>query len=132
VHASATRPTRQFLLFGLALGFGITIGYLGSRPHFDDTGIQAGLLVLSAGVLGALGPDRPWLWALAIGLWTPVANWLVANPPDPRSKPLPLPWGMTSSAPAQAIVGTAIMLLFPLVGGYAGMLFRRMLSATLD
>ena len=100
MKASAPRQVGQLLLFGLALCFGITIGYVGSRPHFDDTGIQAGLLVLSAGVLGLLGPDRPWLWAVGIGLWTPVANWIVSNPPDPRSKPLPLPWGMTNSAAA--------------------------------
>ena len=99
-----TRPLTSGLPLGLAVVFGVTIAYVGSQPHFDDTGIQAGLLVLSAGVLGLMGPERPWLWALGVGVWTPIAGWIVNNPPDPRSKPL--------------------------AGAYAGMLFRRVLSAT--
>jgi len=129
MNALHTRVLTPFL-FAVATGLGIVIAYIGSRPNFDDAGIQAGLLVLSAGVLGVISPDRPWLWAIGIGIWTPIAGWLVSNPPDPRSKPLPLPWGMTDSATAQALVGGMVILLFPLVGAYAGMLCRRMLSAT--
>ncbi len=133
---ATTTPPRSvstIVLLALAVCVGIAVAYMGSRPHFDDAGIQAGLLLISAGALGAIGPDRPWLWALAVGIWTPVAGWLVASPPDPRSKPLPLPGDMlTDSALAQALVGGAIILLFPLVGAYAGVLCRRMLAATPD
>ena len=47
------------------------IALIDASPGWDDTGITAGLLILGAGVLAAIAGDRPWLWALLVGLPTP-------------------------------------------------------------
>jgi hypothetical protein len=62
----------QKILLTLALGFGGLITYMDSRPGWDDTGITAAAVFLTCGALGFLGPKRPWLWALAVGLWIPL------------------------------------------------------------
>jgi hypothetical protein len=62
----------QRILFVVALGLGLAITYVDSRPNWDDTGITAGAILLSCAVLGALGPKQPWLWALAVGIWIPL------------------------------------------------------------
>jgi hypothetical protein len=59
------------ILLPVAVCLGLLIAYVDSRPNWDDTGITALALLLSCGVLGALGPERPWLWALAVGAWIP-------------------------------------------------------------
>src|SRR5579872_5778671 len=56
----------------LALVLGLSIGWMDSRPHWDDTGITAGSLLLSAGLVGFLASRRPWLLGLAVGLWVPL------------------------------------------------------------
>jgi hypothetical protein len=60
------------ILLAVALSLGAAIAYVDSRPRWDDTGITAAALVLCSGILGAVGPSRPWLWALAVGLWIPL------------------------------------------------------------
>jgi hypothetical protein len=57
---------RVLLIVALALGAAVT--YVDSRPTWDDTGVTAGALFVISGVLGFLGPKRPWLWALALGV----------------------------------------------------------------
>jgi len=56
----------------LALGFGLTIGFIDSRPEWDDTGVTAGLLVAAAAVAALVAGRRPWLIALLVGLPTPL------------------------------------------------------------
>jgi hypothetical protein len=34
--------------------------------------VTAAAVLVIPGVLGYLGPDRPWLWALAVGVWIPL------------------------------------------------------------
>jgi hypothetical protein len=62
----------QKILFVVALGLGLAIAYVDSRPNWDDTGVTAAAILLTCGMLGALGPKQPWLWALAVGLWIPL------------------------------------------------------------
>jgi len=62
----------QKLLFTAALALGGLIGYIDSRPTWDDTSITAAVLFITSGVFGFLGPKRPWLWALALGIWIPI------------------------------------------------------------
>ena len=62
----------QRFLFALSVLAGLFIAYVDSRPTWDDTGITAGALLLSSGLLTLLGYRRPWLIALAIGLWMPI------------------------------------------------------------
>lgn len=62
----------QKFLLALAVLMGLFIAYVDSRPTWDDTGITVGAIVLSSGLLTLLGYRRPWLIALAIGLWLPI------------------------------------------------------------
>jgi hypothetical protein len=89
-------------LLPLAVCLGFLIAYVDSRPNWDDTGITAGALLVSCAVLGALAPDRPWLWALAVGVWIPL-------------------FGIASSRN----FGSLLALVFALVGAYAGMGARK-------
>ena len=62
------------LLVGLALAVvaGLAIADVDSRPGWDDTGITAGSLVLSAGVATFMAGRAPLLIALATGMWVPL------------------------------------------------------------
>jgi hypothetical protein len=96
------------LLTVAAVVIGVAIAYMDSRPHWDDAGITAGLMVISAGLLGLIAPQRPWLWALAIGIWIP-AHAMVQHP-EPKA------------------LAMLVILAFPFAGAYAGMAMRRMLN----
>jgi hypothetical protein len=95
-------PAMFKVLLPVAICLGLLIAYGDSRPNWDDTGITALALVLSCGVLGVLGPERPWLWALAIGAWIPA-------------------YGIASSSN----FGSLLALVFAFVGAYAGMGARK-------
>jgi len=98
------------VLLGAAVLLGLAIAWVDSRPHWDDTGITAGMLFLTAGLLGLLGPRHPWLWALGIGLW--------------------LPLHLILHAPAAAsILGGFVILAIPMAGAYLGMAARRMIAS---
>ena len=67
-----TAGRRRPIAFGVALAIGLGVALIDSSPGWDSTGITAGLLFLGAGVAAAIGRDRPWLWALLVGLPTPI------------------------------------------------------------
>ena len=62
----------QNLLLGIAALAGLFSLYVDSRPTWDDTGILVGGLLLISGLLTLLGHRRPWLIALAVGIWIPI------------------------------------------------------------
>jgi len=98
----------QKILLALAVLMGLFIAYVDSRPTWDDTGITAGTMLLSSGLLTLLGYRRPWLIALAIGLWTPLyETYLSGNFRLPGVILLPL-----------------FILLITFVGAYAGWAVR--------
>jgi hypothetical protein len=102
------RDGMQKMLFALAVLMGILIAFVDSRPTWDDTGITAGTMLLSSGLLTLLGYRRPWLVALAIGLWTPLyETYLSGNFRLPGVILLPL-----------------FILLITFVGAYAGWAVR--------
>ena len=72
----ALRPTAISLRFvaGLAIALvaGVAIGYMDSRPGFDDTGVTAVSLVVAAGLASFVAGRAPWLIALATGIWIPL------------------------------------------------------------
>lgn len=64
---------RRWIALGVvALIVGIAIGWNDSRPAWDDTGVTAGLLVVAGAIFGVLDPPRWWIWALLIGVGTPI------------------------------------------------------------
>lgn len=58
----------------VALMVGLLIGWMDTRPNWDDTGITVGLIVIACVLLGLVRPHRAWLWALAVGGWVPALN----------------------------------------------------------
>ena len=107
----ATEKYRRLnrVLFVMAVVLGIAIAYVDSRPRWDDAGITAFSLLLSAGLFGLIGPRRPWLWALGIGIWIPL-------------------YGIARRPTLGSFVGGLVILAFPMVGAYCGMFFRRILA----
>jgi hypothetical protein len=87
----------QKVFVALGIAAGIFIAYVDTRPNWDDTGVTAGLLLLSAGLLTLLGYRKPWLMALAVGIWLPL--YYIYRLQD---------WAML------------IVLVLPLIGAYAG------------
>ena len=67
-----TLDRRRPIAFVVALAIGVVVALIDSSPGWDSTGITAGLLFLGAGAAAAIGRDRPWLWALLVGLPTPL------------------------------------------------------------
>lgn len=90
------------ILLPVAIGAGLLIAYVDSRPRWDDAGITALAIIASCGILGALSPGRPWLWALAVGAWLPL--YYIATTRN---------------------FGSLVALGFAFVGAYAGMGLRR-------
>jgi hypothetical protein len=112
-QAITQRRGYDAVLFLLALSFGLAIAWMDSRPHWDDTGITVGCLVLSAGLMGFAGPRRRWLSALAIGVWIPLHS-------------------IESQVVAHTVTlktfSYLVILLFPLAGAYAGRGLRRLVA----
>ncbi|HUR82043.1 MAG TPA: hypothetical protein VM733_14860 [Thermoanaerobaculia bacterium] len=69
--------TRTSLLIAIAAAAGSVIGYVDSRPGWDDTGITAGTLLLTACVLATLRPRAAALIGLAAGLPVVLFNVIV-------------------------------------------------------
>jgi len=98
----------QKILLVCALVSGLLIAYVDSRPTWDDTGITVFALLVTSGIIGLLVQRRPWLYALAIGLWIPL-------------------WGIIHAQN----VSMLLVLLFPFVGVYAGWALRLVVQKTL-
>jgi hypothetical protein len=58
-----------WVLFVVANISGLVIGFIDSRPHWDDTGITVGLIVFVSACLGFIMPRRAWIWAITVGFW---------------------------------------------------------------
>jgi hypothetical protein len=105
ILSSDREHAMQKLLFVVALIVGGLIAYVDAQPNWDDTGITAAAIFVSCAVLGACGPSRPWLWALAVGLWIPVRGGLILHN-----------------------YGTLIALVVAFAGAYIGAACRRAIS----
>jgi hypothetical protein len=68
------KPVCPAVLVALALMIGLLIALADSSPGWDSTGVTAGALVIAAGITAFLGRDRPWVWAMLVGLPTPVTE----------------------------------------------------------
>lgn len=67
-----SRPAARIVLAVVATGAGLAVALVDASPGWDSTGITAGALVLAAAITAFVGRDRPWLWAVLIGLPTPL------------------------------------------------------------
>jgi hypothetical protein len=63
---------KQKILLVAAVIFGLLVAYVDTRPNWDDTGITVFALLIGSAMIGLLLEKRPWLYALAIGLWLPL------------------------------------------------------------
>ena len=60
---------RFVLLVLVAAMLGALISMVDSSPGWDDTGVSAAMVLGASGLMGALHPQRGWVWALAAGSW---------------------------------------------------------------
>jgi hypothetical protein len=106
--ASERKNKMQSLLLVVAVLAGLFSAYIDSRPTWDDTGILAfGILIIS-GLITLLGARRPWLIALAVGIWIPL-YWIVATQD----------------------YGSLLALVFAFMGAYGGWLVHLGIRKTL-
>ena len=101
--ADRTRLLHRWVL-AAALVAGAAIAIVDAQPTWDDTGVTAGAMAIAAAGFGFLGPQRPWRWALAVGLWIPAHAFV--------------------RAPALGALALLLVVLFPLAGAYAGRAIR--------
>lgn len=66
-----SRTMRMKILVPAALVLGLLIALVDTSPGWDDTGVTAAVVFTCCGLLSAVHPARPWLWALIVGLWIP-------------------------------------------------------------
>ena len=100
--------TMQSMLLTVAVLAGLFSAWVDARPTWDDTGVLVAGLLLVSGLLTLLGHRRPWLIALAVGLWIPAHDIYLSH--DPRM---------------------LIVLLIPFIGAYAGWAVRLGVRKTL-
>ncbi len=63
-----------FLSLFIAGLLGVMAAWIDSRPNWDDTGISAVLILTIAALCGFIAGQKPWLLALASGIWIPLAG----------------------------------------------------------
>jgi fructose-specific phosphotransferase system IIC component len=52
--------------------FGIGIAWIDAQPNWDDSGISAFMVLLVSMLAAYLAKRKPWLIALAVGIWIPL------------------------------------------------------------
>jgi hypothetical protein len=98
------KKPRFWIVLIIAIGLGLLIAMMDTSPHWDDTGITVGLLLVVSFACGAIMPKYAWLWAFIIGSLLFALN--VAHS------------GTYSSAAG---------IIFSFAGAYAGVFFKRAL-----
>jgi hypothetical protein len=84
---------------------GILAAWIDSRPNWDDTGISVVLILAIAALCGFMAGQKPWLLALASGIWIPLAG-----------------IAFTQN------FGSLLALIPAFLGAYAGFLARKVLA----
>ena len=91
----------QKILLAIATLAGLFLAYIDSRPTWDDTAIMVAAISIVSGVIALLGFERPWLLALAVGIWIPLYGTFFSHN-----------------------FGSIIALVIAFIGAYAGWAFR--------
>ena len=99
------RKTPSIGLLLAAIVLGLLIAWVDSRPTWDDAGITAGALFLTAAFFGALRPFHAAVWALAVGVWVPLFGIVLRHN-----------------------FGSLLALAVALFGAYAGAIARRFVA----
>ncbi len=89
----------------LSLFFGLGIAWIDSRPTWDDTGITVFMVLISAFACGFIASRKPWLIAVLVSIWIPLAGLVLAQNAG----------GILALAPA-------------FVGAYAGFWFKQIIT----
>ena len=63
-----------WIILILSLAAGFMLGWIDTRPKWDDTGIMVLAIFFISVFFGLVEPKRFWLWAIAIGGWIPLMN----------------------------------------------------------
>ncbi len=63
-----------WILLLLAFALGLGIGWVDTRPTWDDAGITVGAVLIVAAGFGLLMRKRAWAWGMAVGSGTPLLN----------------------------------------------------------
>ncbi len=63
-----------WILLLLAFVLGLVIGWVDTRPTWDDTGITVGAVLIVAAGFGLMMRTRAWVWGMAVGSGTPLLN----------------------------------------------------------
>lgn len=88
--------------------------------HTDDTGVEAGLMLLCALILGAVHPRHAWVWALVPGSAIALATaWNHFYGPQQGAPPL-----------SERVLVMAFVTAIGLVGAYSGVGLRRAVSSS--
>ncbi|NJD22003.1 MAG: hypothetical protein FIA82_04960 [Melioribacter sp.] len=82
---------------------GLLIAWIDSRPNWDDSGITAVMIFCVSAFFGFIMINRPWLWALCVGIWIPLNSIL---------------FYMNYTA--------ILALIFAFIGSYVGSLFHKL------
>ncbi len=98
----------QKILFAGSVLLGLLIAYIDSRPTWDDTGITVMALLAGGVLIGLLSGRRPWLFALAFGIWIPL-------------------WNIYKTHSLNLLP----VLIFPVAAVYAGWALRKVIQKTL-
>lgn len=106
--ANERKNKMQNLLLAVAVLAGLFSAYVDSRPNWDDTGILAFGILIVSGLITLLGYRRPWIIALAVGIWIPLHDILVAHN-----------------------YGSILALVFAFIGAYGGWLVHLGIRKTL-
>jgi hypothetical protein len=102
------KDVMQSILLAVGVLAGLFSAWVDSRPNWDDTGILVVGLLLVSGLLTLLGGSRPWLIALAVGIWIPLHAIYLSH--DLRM---------------------LVVLLIPFIGAYTGWVVRLGVRKTL-
>jgi hypothetical protein len=69
---AAGTPGRLVAGLVIALVAGLAIGWIDSRPGWDDTAVTVVSLVVAAGAAAFVARRAPWLVAIFTGIWVPL------------------------------------------------------------
>ena len=103
----------EWIMLAPALLVGISIAMIDARPHWDDTSITVGMLLIGSALMGLGVTRRAWMIALAVGVWIP--GWMVAH--SLVEKP---------ALVASAVPVGCVVLAVTMAGAYLGMGVRRL------